>query len=137
MDDLIYASAAALARNIRDKKVSALEVVDAHLRRIEEVNPRLNAVVQLAADRARAEARESDEALAGGEVKGPLHGVPITIKDSLDTQGVISTWGTKGRASFIPERDSTVVARLRSAGAILLGKTNTPEFTLRPAKRTT
>ena len=130
MDDLIYASAAALARNIRDKKVSALEVVDAHLRRIEEVNPRLNAVVQLAADRARAEARESDEALAGGEVKGPLHGVPITIKDSLDTQGVISTWGTKGRASFIPERDSTVVARLRSAGAILLGKTNTPEFTL-------
>ena len=91
MDDLIYASAAALARNIRDKKVSALEVVDIHLRRIEEVNPRLSAVVQLATDRVRAEARGSDEALARGEVKGPLHGVPITIKDSLDTQGVIST----------------------------------------------
>ena len=130
MDDLTYASATALARNIRDKKVSALEVVDAHLQRIEEVNPSLNAVVQLAADRARAEARESDEALAKGEVKGPLHGVPMTIKDSLDTQGITSTWGTKGRASFIPEQDSTVVARLRSAGAILLGKTNTPEFTL-------
>ena len=130
MDDLIYASAAALARNIRDKKVSAVEVVEAHLRRIEEVNPKLNAVVLLAGDRARAEARESDESLAKGQVKGPLHGVPMTIKDSLDTQEIISTWGTKGRASFIPEQDSTVVARLRSAGAILLGKTNTPEFTL-------
>ena len=130
MDELIYSSAAKLARSIRDKKVSALEVVEAHLRRIEEVNPRLNAVVQPAADRARAEARESDEALARGEVKGPLHGVPMTIKDSLDTVGIISTGGTQGRASYIPEADSTVVARLRSAGAILLGKTNTPELTL-------
>ena len=119
-----------MARNIRDKKVSAVEVVEAHLRRIEEVNPRLNAVVQSAADRARAEARESDEALAKGEVKGPLHGVPMTIKDSLDTQGIITTGGTKGRASFVPQTDSTVVARLRAAGAILLGKTNTPELTL-------
>ena len=130
MEELIYVSAATLARNIRDKKVSALEVVDAHLRRIEEVNPRLNAVVQSAADRARVEAREADEALAQGEVKGPLHGVPMTIKDSLDTQGIISTGGTKGRATFVPKEDSTVVARLRSAGAILLGKTNTPELTL-------
>ncbi len=130
MDELIYSSAATLARSIRDKKVSALEVVEANLRRIEEVNPRLNAVVQPAADRARAEARESDEALARGEVKGPLHGVPMTIKDSLDTVGIISTGGTQGRASYIPEADSTVVARLRSAGAILLGKTNTPELTL-------
>ena len=130
MDELIYSSAATLARSIRDKKVSALEVVEAHLRRIEEVNPRLNAVVQPAADKARAEARESDEALARGEVKGPLHGVPMTIKDSLDTAGIISTGGTQGRASYIPEADSTVVARLRSAGAILLGKTNTPELTL-------
>ena len=102
MDELIYSSAATLARSIRDIKVSALEVVEAHLRRIEEVNPRLNAVVQPAADRARAEARESDEALARGEVKGPLHGVPMTIKDSLDTVGIISTGGTQGRASYIP-----------------------------------
>ena len=130
MDDLVYASTVELAQNIRDKHVSALEVVDAHLQRIEEVNPKLNAVVQLAADRARAEARGSDEAMAKGEVEGPLHGVPMTIKDSLDTQGITTTWGTKGRASFVPEQDSTVVARLRDAGAILLGKTNTPEFTL-------
>ena len=130
MEKLIYASAVTLARSIRDKKVSVQEVVDAHLRRIEEVNPKLNAVVQLAADGARAEARKADETLARGEVTGPLHGVPMTIKDSLDTEGIISAGGTKGRASFIPEEDSTVVARLRSAGAILLGKTNTPELTL-------
>ena len=130
MEELIYASAVTIARHIRDKKVSAAEVVDAHLQRIDDVNPSLNAVVQTAADRARAEAREADEALARGEVKGPLHGVPMTIKDSLDSEGVISTGGTKGRASFVPDADSTVVARLRSAGAILLGKTNTPELTL-------
>ena len=130
MEELIYASAVTIARNIRDKNVSAAEVVDAHLQRIDQVNPALNAVVQSAADRARAEAREADEALARGEIKGPLHGVPMTIKDSLDSEGVISTGGTKGRASFVPDRDSTVVARLRAAGAILMGKTNTPELTL-------
>ena len=130
MEELIYASAVTLARRIRDKEVSATEVVDAHLKRIEEVNSTLNAVVQPAADRARAEAQAADAALARGEVKGPLHGVPMTIKDSLDTEGIISTGGTMGRASFIPEEDSAVVARLRSAGAILLGKTNTPELTL-------
>ena len=130
MEEIVYASATTLAQGIRDKKVSALEVVDAHLQRIEEVNPRLNAVVQSAADRARIEAREADEALARGEVKGPLHGVPMTIKDSLDTQGIVSTGGTQGRASYIPDSDATVVARLRSAGAILMGKTNTPELTL-------
>lgn len=91
MEELIYVSAVTLAKGIREKKWSAVEVVDAHLRRIEEVNPRLNAVVQSTADKARVEAREADESLAKGEVKGPLHGVPMTIKDSLDTQGVIST----------------------------------------------
>ena len=134
MEELIYQSAAELAQKIRDKKVSAVEVVDAHLRRIEEVNPRLNAMVQIVPERARAEARVADRALARGDVKGPLHGVPMTIKDSLDTEGIISTGGTKGRASFIPEEDSTVVARLRSAGAILLGKTNTPELTMGPGE---
>jgi amidase len=130
MDELIYASVTALAKAIRDKRVSAVEVVEAHLRRIEAVNPALNAVVQMAGDRARAEARAADQALARGEIRGPLHGVPMTIKDSLDTAGVVSTGGTTGRATFVPERDATVVARLRAAGAILLGKTNTPELTL-------
>ena len=130
MEELYYESATSLARMIRDKQVSCSEVVEAHLRRIEEVNPKLNAVVQVVADRATAEARRADEALASGRSKGPLHGVPLTIKDSLDTQGIVSTCGTQGRASLVPDRDATVVARLRSAGAIMLGKTNTPEFTM-------
>jgi len=127
-DELIYASATALAQAIRDKKVSSEEVVKAHLQRIEEVNSKLNAVVQLTAEAALAQAREADAALARGDTKGPLHGVPITIKDMIETAGVICTSGTKGRASFIPKQDATVVARLRAAGAILLGKTNVPEL---------
>jgi amidase len=130
VDNLTYTSAAALARAIRNKEVSSEEVVNAHLHRIETVNPRLNAVVQVVAEKARAQAREADAALARGKVVGPLHGVPMTIKDALDTVGVISTGGTQGRANLVPAHDATVVARLRKAGAILLGKTNTPELTL-------
>lgn len=129
MDELIYASATALAQAIHEKEISVLEVVEAHLQRIEAVNPTLNAVVTLAGD-ARERARAADEALARGERWGPLHGVPMTIKDSLDTAGVVTTWATPGRRNFMPEADATVVARMRAAGAILLGKTNTSEFTL-------
>jgi amidase len=130
MNELIHTSATALARAIRAKEVSAAEVVQAYIQRIEAVNPQLNAVVQLRAEAAQAEARAADAALARGQIIGPLHGVPMTIKDSLDTAGVITTGGTKGRATFVPAQDATVVARLRAAGAILLGKTNTPELTL-------
>jgi amidase len=111
MHELIYASATALARAIRAKEVSAVEVVNAHLQRIEEVNPALNAVVQLCAEAAQAEARAADAALARGQTTGPLHGVPMTIKDSLDTTGVITTGGTQGRAAYAPAHDTTVVAR--------------------------
>ena len=100
------------------------------MRRIDEVNPKLNAVVQLASERAMDEARAADAALARGESLGPLHGVPITIKDSHDTKGIVSTGGTMGRKDFVPEADATAVARMRAAGAIVLGKTNTPELTL-------
>jgi amidase len=130
-DDLLYLSATRLSELLRDKKVSALELVQAHLTRIEAVNGRLNAVVTLAAERALREARAADESLARGKLLGPLHGVPMTIKDSFETQGVVSTGGTLGRKGYIPGRDATVVARLRQAGGILLGKTNTPELTLR------
>jgi amidase len=130
MDDVLYVSAATLARAIRRKEVSSAEVVQAYLQRIDAVNPTLNAVVHLCADAALAEARAADGALARGQPIGPLHGVPMTIKDSLDTAGVITTGGTTGRAAFVPTHDATVVARLRAAGAILLGKTNTPELTL-------
>ena len=130
MDEINYASAKTIAQAIRDKEVSAVEVVEAHLQRIDEVNPKLNAVVHLAADRALSEAREADAATARGESKGPLHGVPMTVKDSHDAEGLVSTGGTKGRENFVPDRDATTVARMRAAGAIVLGKTNTPELTL-------
>ena len=130
MDELIYTSATSLARAIREKQVSSQEVVEAYIHRIEAVNPQLNAVVQLTAGTALTQARQADAALARGESKGPLHGVPITIKDSFDTEGVISTAGTKGRASYVPQQDATAVARMRAAGAILLGKTNLPELSL-------
>ena len=98
-DPLYNSSAKSLAAAIREKRISSVELADAYLARIEEVNPTLNAVVQLRADGARAEARRADEALARGESVGPLHGVPMTIKDSLDTAGVISTGGTSGVCS--------------------------------------
>jgi amidase len=132
MDEFIYSSATELARVIQAKEVSSLEVVKAYLERIDAVNPKLNAIVQLTAEIALEQAREADAALARGEIKGTLHGVPITIKDSLDTAGVITTGGTTGRSSFVPKQDATVVTRLRSAGAILLGKTNLPEICLAP-----
>ena len=130
MNQVIYASATSMARMIREKEISSVELVDAHLKRIQEVNPKLNAVVQIAGDAAMAEARTADAALARGENKGPLHGVPMTLKDSLDTADLITTGGTKGRSTFVPGKDSTVAARLRGAGSILLGKTNTPELTM-------
>jgi amidase len=130
MIDLTVYSAAELASSIRSKEFSALEAVESHLHRIEAVNSSLNAVVKLSSSAALAEAERADAARARGEIWGPLHGVPMTIKDNLDTAGVVSTGGTKGRATFIPARDATVVTRLRRAGAILLGKTNTPELTM-------
>ena len=130
MTDIIYSSAKSIARAIQAKDASAVEIVEAHLRRIDEVNPKLNAVVKLSSERAMAEARNADEALARGESLGNFHGVPITIKDSHDTEGIVSTGGTLGRKDFVPDADATAVARMRAAGAIVLGKTNTPELTL-------
>jgi len=128
--EYLYLSAVKLAQQVREKKISATELVKASIARIEEVNPRLNAVVQTCFERALREAKEADDLLARGQTKGPLHGVPMTIKDSLDTEGVITTGGTVGRLHYVPKQDATVVARLRAAGAILVGKSNTPEFTL-------
>lgn len=118
-----------LADLIRRRQVSSLEAVDACLARIAQVNPKLNAVVQLRAEDARAEARKCDAELARGKRRGPLHGLPFTAKDSFEAAGIISTAGTQGWATRVPATDATIVGRLRGAGAILLGKTNTPEFT--------
>ena len=125
----MFESAATLARRLRDGEMTSEELVEAYLLRIDKINPAVNAVVALADDAIEL-ARQADARLAGGQVDGPLHGVPMTIKDCFDTAGVVSTWGTLGRKGFIPSEDATVVRRLKSAGAILLGKTNTPEFTL-------
>ena len=127
-NDITMKSATELASAVRGKQLSSKSVVEAHLEQIAKVNPKLNAVVQLTAETARKEADEADAALARGEIKGPLHGVPVTIKDTLETTGVICTGGTKGRANYVPKADATAVARLRAAGAIILGKTNVPEL---------
>ncbi|MGA8183377.1 MAG: amidase, partial [Terriglobia bacterium] len=128
MNELLCNSAGGMARAMREKKVSSAELMQAHLERIEAVNPKLNAIVQLPAERVMAEARAADAALARGEVKGPLHGVPVTFKDAIETAGIISTGGTLGRRDFVPLQDAVIVKRLRDAGAIVLGKTNCPEF---------
>lgn len=129
-DDPLTTSATKLAAMIREKKISATETVKLHIARIEAVNPKLNAVVAKCYERALSEAAEADALLAKGQLKGALHGVPMTIKDSFDTVGVVTTGGTLGWKDHVPGKDATVVARARAAGAILLGKSNTPEFTL-------
>lgn len=128
--ELTSASLQTIARLIRSRQVSSVEVVQACADRIEAVNPWLNAVVTWDTDRALDQAREADAALKSGRPRGPLHGVPMTIKDSFDTRDMASSWGVAGRDDFVPAADATIVARLRAAGAILLGKTNTPELTL-------
>ena len=128
MNEILRMSASGMARAIREKKISCVELMQAHLERIEAVNPQLNAIVQLPAERVMQEARAADAALARGEIKGPLHGVPVTFKDAIETEGIISTGGTLGRRNFVPQQDAVVVRRLRAAGAIVLGKTNCPEF---------
>jgi amidase len=130
MSEAIYSSASRIAAEIRAGKLTSREITNACLERIEQVNPKINAVVQLVTERACREADELDRLAASGRFMGPLHGVPITIKDSLDSEGIVSTGGTMGRKDFIPQQDAPVVARLRAAGAVLLGKTNTPELTL-------
>ncbi|WP_221390991.1 amidase [Dyadobacter sp. NIV53] len=129
-EDPLFTSAKNLASMIQSKKISSVELTEMYFKRIELVNPQINAVVMLCKERALMEAKMADDMLAKGKSKGPLHGVPVTIKDSIDTAGVVSTGGTMGRKNFIPGEDATVVARLRNAGAIVMGKTNTPEFTL-------
>lgn len=123
-EELTFTSAHELAAAIRAGRASALEVVDAHLEQIEAYNSALNAVVTLDADGARDRAREADAALARSENWGPLHGVPVTIKDGFEIKGVRTTGSYKPLSDYVPERNPTVVARLRDAGAIILGKTN-------------
>ncbi len=122
----IFASATRIATAVRTGEVSAAEVVEAHLAHIHRHNPGLNAIVTLDEEGARAAAHAADEARVRGESLGPLHGVPVTIKDAIETAGLRTTCGTPLLADHVPDEDAVAVARLRAAGAIVLGKTNVP-----------
>ncbi len=129
MKDLLALSGTAQARLIRNGEISSAELVDAHLQRIEEVNPQLNAVVEVLAEEASQAARRIDEQRARGVALGPLAGVPFSIKDSIEVEGTVCTAGTLGLQSAPPSvRDATVVARLRAAGAIPIARTNLPDL---------
>ena len=121
-------SGAEQARLIRDKQASPVEIVDAVLARIHELNPVLNAFCTLVEDSARAEAVKAEQAVMTGETLGPLHGVPVSIKDLIATKGIRTVLGSVAYAELVPDEDDIVVERLKNAGAIVLGKTNVPEF---------
>ena len=126
MEEIWQQGAVGIAGLIRQRLVSSVEVVEAFLRRIEAINPAINAVVVLAGDRAIEEARAADLSLARGQALGPLHGVPFTAKDVFDTAGVETSVGVPERVGMVPSEDAVAIARMRQAGAILLGKTNVP-----------
>ena len=130
MDEIYYQSAVLMMEALNKREVSSRELTEAHLARIEAVNPSINAVVVVDAEGALATADERDRESAKGESQGHLHGLPITIKDSLETAGMVTVAGTEGRAGVVPEQDATVMARLREAGVVLMGKSNTPELTM-------
>jgi amidase len=126
--EICFLTATELVRLLRAKELSALEVVEAHLAQIEGVNPRVNAIVTLTAEQAVDRARAADAALAREEELGPLHGLPVAHKDLFPTKGVRTTFGSPIYGDFVPDHDALIVERLAEAGAISVGKTNTPEF---------
>jgi len=128
---IFYRDATELTRLIRTKEISPVEVIKAHLDRIETVNPKVNAVVTLMRDNAVNTAKAAEKAVMNGDVLGPLHGVPFSIKDALDTAGVLTQRGSRLFAGNIPAQDATAVARFKAAGGIPLLKSNLPEFPVR------
>jgi amidase len=130
MSDLNFLSLTEMARGLRTKQFSALELLNAHLSQVEQLNPCLNAVVTLDAESARRQAQSADEALARGEDCGPLHGIPAALKDVWCTAGMRSTSSFARLKDYIPDHDATVVARVKAAGAIIFGKTNMPELAM-------
>lgn len=126
--DICFTPATEQARMIRDREISAVELMQAHLDQIEEINPIVNAVVTLVADSAMDAASEADQAYANGAQLGPLHGLPAGIKDLVSTAGIRTTMGSPIYADTVPEKDAGIVRKMKSAGAVVIGKTNTPEF---------
>jgi amidase len=127
-DELCFRPATELAAMVRGREISARELLEAHLDRIGRLNPGVNAVVTLDAEGARSAADAADAVLAAGEPVGPLHGLPVAHKDTHATGGMRTTWGSPLHADTVPLRDELVVARIKAAGAIRIGKTNVPEF---------
>ena len=129
MEKLIRSSATQQATLIRRREISSEELVLAHLQQVSRVNPKINAAVDVLADRALEQARRADDVLARGRADGPLHGVPFSIKDSIEQEGTACTAGTWGRRGAAPSReDAAVVTRLRAAGAIPVARTNLPDL---------
>ena len=131
MSEIWQLSATDLAQRIASRQISSAEAVDANLARINAVNPVLNAVVRVLADEARASAALADKRLAAGEVAGPLHGVPFTVKENIDMAGLPTTWGVPALAKAVVPADPPVVERMRAAGGIPIGRTNLPDMALR------
>ena len=129
MSDLGFRSATDLVQAMKAKEVGSRELLDHLLARVDEHNPELNAVVTLDAERARAAADAADAATVRGDDVGPLHGLPMTVKDAFETEGLLTTCGAPDLADHVPTTDATAVARLKAAGAIVFGKTNTPTYT--------
>jgi Asp-tRNA(Asn)/Glu-tRNA(Gln) amidotransferase A subunit family amidase len=128
MNELTFLPAVSMAEQIREKRISPVELVDAHLAQIERLNPKFNAFVQVDAERARRAAREAEIAVMQEKTLGPLHGVPLSLKSSLEVAGMRCEAGTRLRAGLVATQDAPLVARLKNAGAIVLGMTNAPEF---------
>jgi len=127
MAELWQMSGLALGRAIARREISAVEVLDAIVARVEAVNSKVNAIVTLMVERAREEARAVDARIAAGETGGPLHGVPVSIKDLIETKGIRTTFGSLLRQDFVPEQDAILVERLRAAGCPIFAKTNAPD----------
>ena len=126
--DLTSLSALAMAEAVRSRQISPMELLEAHLARVEKLNPTLNAFVHINSERARRDAKSAELAVRNSVALGPLHGVPISIKSSIDVAGLRCEAGTKLRAGYVAQQDAPLVARLRAAGAIVIGVTNTPEL---------
>lgn len=128
MEGLVYFSLSKIANLILERKISAIEVLEIHLKQIAKYNTKINAIILLDEEQARQKAKAADQALANNEIWGPLHGVPFTVKDSYATKNLCSSFGNPLHKNYVPDFDATLVARIKDAGAILLGKTNLPDF---------
>ena len=128
VNEICYLTATEIRDKIRNRDLSAVEVMEAHLTQIEKVNPTVNAIVTLHPDQALDGAKAADAAISNGEFLRPLHGLPTAVKDLTLTKGMRTTFGSPIYKDNVPDRDAIIVERIKKAGAIIIGKTNTPEF---------